>query len=41
MPRRSAPFLSLMLLALALALTLYAFRISLGARPVLVPAEQT
>jgi serine/threonine-protein kinase len=32
---------SLVLLAFALALTLYAFRISLGARPVLVPAEQT
>jgi serine/threonine-protein kinase len=32
---------SLLLLAFALALTLYAFRVSLGARPVLVPAEQT
>jgi len=32
---------TLVLLAFALALTLYAFRISLGARPVLVPAEQT
>jgi predicted Ser/Thr protein kinase len=32
---------SLVLLAVALALTLYAFRISLGPRPVLVPAEQT
>ena len=32
---------SLVLLAVALALVLYGFRISLGARPVLVPAEQT
>jgi hypothetical protein len=32
---------SLILLAFTLAITLYGFRISLGARPVLVPAEQT
>jgi hypothetical protein len=32
---------SLVLLAFALAITLYGFRISLGARTVLVPAEQT
>jgi hypothetical protein len=32
---------SMVLLAFALALLLYGFRVSLGARPVLVPAEQT
>jgi len=32
---------SLVMLALALALVLYAFRISLGANPALLPAEQT